>query len=110
MMTTMAPDNIPLTAPVLLNPFQYKDKSTSGPNAAPKPAHALPTRPKMVSLGDQAIQIETIATMMTDNRPTKTNSFHVPLQLPHHELIYKSLLLMNLTLLTIVKKLYHNRS
>src|SRR5699024_9134361 len=73
--TTIAPEIILLTAPVRLIPFQYTLINTSGPNAAPKPAQALPTRFKIVSLGDHAMIIETIATKTTDIRPTKTNSF-----------------------------------
>jgi sodium/proline symporter len=41
---------------------------------APKPAHALPTKLSIVSFGDQAIAIATIATTNTDNLPTNTNS------------------------------------
>src|SRR5699024_3787706 len=73
--TTTAPEIIPLTAPVRLKPFQYKLIITSGPNAAPKPAQALPTRFKIVSLGDHALIIETIATKTTDIRHTKSKSF-----------------------------------
>src|SRR5699024_134629 len=66
MMTTIAPDNIPLTAPVRLKPFQYKLNSTRGPNADPKPAQALPTRFRIVSFGVHAIIIDAIATTITD--------------------------------------------
>ena len=45
------------------------------PKAEPKPAQALPTRFNIVSLGDHAIHIDIIATIITDIRPTNTNSF-----------------------------------
>ncbi len=74
-MTTRAPAIIPLIAPARVSFFQYKEKRTSGLNAAPKPAQAFPTRFNIVSLGDQAIARATMATANTDNLPTSTNSF-----------------------------------
>lgn len=40
-MTTRAPAIIPLIAPSRVSFFQYKEKRTSGLNAAPKPAQAF---------------------------------------------------------------------
>ena len=48
MITTRAPAIIPLTAPARVRSFQYSENKTSGLNAAPKPAQALPTRLRMV--------------------------------------------------------------
>ena len=73
--TTTAPATIPLIAPARVKSFQYKEQSTKGLNAAPKPAQALPTKFSIVSFGCQAIVIATIATSKTDKRPIKTNSF-----------------------------------
>ena len=75
-MTTTDPDIIPEIAPVRLNPSN-RDNNTSGPNAAPNPAHALPTRLSIVSFGVHAIIIDIIAIIRTDNRPTNKNSFYV---------------------------------
>ena len=39
MITATPPDTIPAIAPGLFVRFQNSDNTTSGPNAAPKPAH-----------------------------------------------------------------------
>ena len=79
--TTTAPVIIPDKAPACDKPFQYNEKITKGLKAAPNPAQAFPTKFKIVSFGDQAIQIATIATNNTDNLPTRTNSFSCSLAL-----------------------------
>ena len=55
MITASAPVTIPATAPGKLVLFQYKDITTNGPNAAPKPAHALDTSPMTVLFGFHAM-------------------------------------------------------
>lgn len=73
--TTNEPVKIPAIAPYLVRRFQYSDNKTKGPNAAPNPAQALPTKFKIVSFGFYAMYIATIDTSKTDKRPTRTNSF-----------------------------------
>src|SRR5699024_8848484 len=66
---------IPIKEPILYNSFQYNERITIGPNAAQNPAHALPTKSKIVEFGFHAITIATAATSSTEKRPTITNSF-----------------------------------
>ncbi len=63
----MPPDTIPAIAPYLLERFQKRAASITGPNAAPKPAHANDTIPNTELLGSQAITTPRIAiTISTD--------------------------------------------
>ena len=55
MITARPPDIIPAIAPGLFVRFQNRDNTTSGPNAAPKPAHALDTSPMMELFGFSAM-------------------------------------------------------
>src|SRR5699024_596663 len=80
--TTIDDVTIPAIAPFLLKPFQYNDINTRGPNAAPKPAQALPTKFKIVSFGVHANIIATIATSNTAKRPINTNSLSLSASLP----------------------------
>src|SRR5699024_12764791 len=80
--TTIDDVTIPAIAPLLLKPFQYNDINTRGQNAAPKPAHALPTKFKIVSFGVHANMIATIATSNTAKRPINTNSLSLSASLP----------------------------
>ena len=55
--TIPAPPTIPAIAPVLLVRFQNREKSISGPNVAPKPAHANDTIWKITLFSSRAIII-----------------------------------------------------
>ena len=54
---TMPPPIIPAMAPAQVVRFQKREKSTSVPNVAPKPAHANDTSVKMMLFSSSAMTI-----------------------------------------------------
>ena len=71
--STIAPQTIPATAPLYVKRFQKSDNRITGPNAAPKSAHALETR-FMIACAPSplldAMKYATIDTITTTMRPT----------------------------------------
>ena len=66
--TITPPETIPAMAPALVVRFQNSANSTSGPNAAPKPAHAKDTTRKMELSSSSAMKTAITEMMMTDAR------------------------------------------
>ena len=65
MKTIAPPATMPAMAPCFVVRFQNREKRTSGPKAAPKPAQAKDTMRKTELLGFQASRIPTTAMPMT---------------------------------------------
>ena len=63
-----APESMPAIAPYLLQRFQNRANSTTGPKVAPKPAQAKETTRKMELLGFSAKNTATIAIQITPRR------------------------------------------
>ena len=70
MNTIAAPETIPAMAPHLLQRFQNRPKSITGPKVAPKPAHAKETMRKTELLGSSANRKPRTATQITVTRAT----------------------------------------
>src|SRR5699024_1673891 len=66
--TVSPPTIIPNNAPLTVVFFQTRERIINGPKAAPNPAQALPTRPKILSLGFNDKTKDKIATINTDIR------------------------------------------
>src|SRR5690625_6409213 len=73
---TAAPATIPVRAPMAVTRRQYNARRIIGPKAAPKPAHAKPTRSNTVESGFCAISAAMMLTT-TDRKSTRLNSSHV---------------------------------
>ena len=69
------PETIPATAPVRFVLLQNSDITTVGPNAAPRPAHALDTSPMILLFGFHAITNARTDTTITVNLATARISF-----------------------------------
>ena len=72
-----APVAIPLIAPASVERFQNNARSTTGPKAEPKPAHASETSPIILELGLMAITKPIIATTTTATLPMLRALFSV---------------------------------
>ena len=72
--TVIAPDSIPHNAAFELMLRLKRERITTGPNAAPKPAQAYETNPITFELGSCAITIAMTEMSNTIKRPTQTNS------------------------------------
>src|SRR5690606_29893388 len=68
--------------------FQNRLRIITGPNAAPNPAHAFATKPRMVLLGFQASTMATSETNKTEIRPIVTNSLSLAFR--RRKALYKS--------------------
>ena len=66
---------MPYKAPLNVMRFQNNERMISGPNAAPKPAHAYATKPRTLDSGFEARAIARRAMSNTIKRPIQTNSF-----------------------------------
>ena len=75
--TVTAPTMIPESAPQTFIRFQYKLNRIAGPNAEPNPAHAYPTKSRMVSFGVKDNEMATIETSRTVKRPIQTSCLSV---------------------------------
>ena len=75
--TVTAPTMIPESAPQTFIRFQYKLNRMAGPNAEPNPAHAYPTKSRMVSFGVKDNEMATIETSRTVKRPIQTSCLSV---------------------------------
>src|SRR5699024_9703297 len=69
---TAAPATIPVRAPMAVTRRQYNARRIIGPKAAPKPAHAKPTRSNTVESGFCAISSAMMLTTTTDPRPNQS--------------------------------------
>src|SRR5699024_6102692 len=74
MITVAAPLTIAAIAPERVIPFQCRDSTTRGPNAAPNPAHAFATMLRITDSSSHAMRMATSATKTTDSLPMRTNS------------------------------------
>ncbi len=75
MMSRMGGDKIGVRGGVVLKGLQYKDKSRSGGNGGGKAGDGLGSRGKMVWLGEEGMEMETMGRMMSDNGGSKRNCF-----------------------------------
>ena len=69
---TTAPTTIPERAPMFVSFLQYRERIITGPNAAPKPAQANPTKSNTELSGFQARIAATIEMTRTEIRPAET--------------------------------------
>src|SRR5690606_38823165 len=72
MPTTTEPAIMPASAPMALSRRQNSDSRMIGPKAAPKPAQAKATSPRMLERGSTASRAATTATASTPTRPMRT--------------------------------------
>ncbi len=72
MPTTTAPAIMPASAPMEVSLRQNSDSRMMGPKAAPKPAQAKATRPRIFERGSIASSAATTATASTPRRPSMT--------------------------------------
>src|SRR5699024_5956544 len=75
MITVTAPTTIPESVPIPVIFLQYKVSRIAGPNEAPNPAHAKPTRSRIVSFYVHAIIKASIATTKIETLPNNTYLF-----------------------------------